>query len=299
MKFKNLPKKDPASVIKNKLALKKIEAKESLDKKVSKAGFKLLLGGTMASSALLLSPASHLSLPTPSFLLPAPASSVSKQVSLSELLSKSLKTFLPKDVYLLSYEKKQKVSEWVSAAYGVRAVTTLSGNTLPAIYGLMGGEQHLMRYPGDTTLAHMRDDEDFAKFLPSGMAPGKGAWGYFASSKEDLTPELAANERYYVAVQTFLLPNWSTDWNLMKSWYKYRKVIIVNTETNQACVAVVGDSGPSTWTGKVFGGSPEVMDAVGLQSGPRKGPVVILFVDDPDNKVPLGPIPFVNAMNYV
>jgi hypothetical protein len=56
-------------------------------------------------------------------------------------------------------------------------------------------------------------------------------------------------------------------------------------------VAAIADSGPAAFTGKQFGGSPEVMEYLG---GVRykKGPVIVFFVDDPDNKVPLGPVEF-------
>ena len=67
-------------------------------------------------------------------------------------------------------------------------------------------------------------------------------------------------------------------------------MIVVNPENGTACVGVVGDTGSAKWTGKQFGGSPELMKALDLHLGPRKGKVVLLFVDDPDNNVPLGPI---------
>lgn len=52
----------------------------------------------------------------------------------------------------------------------------------------------------------------------------------------------------------------------LRDWYKHRKVLIVNTENGNAVVAAIGDSGPAAWTGKQFGGSPEVMEHLG---GPR------------------------------
>ena len=77
----------------------------------------------------------------------------------------------------------------------------------------------------------------------------------------------------------------------LREWYKYRKVLIVNTDNGNAVVAAIADSGPAAWTGKHFGGSPEVMEYLG---GPRykKGPVLIFFVDDPENKIPLGPVDY-------
>ena len=55
-------------------------------------------------------------------------------------------------------------------------------------------------------------------------------------------------------------------------------------------VTALGDAGPAEWTGKQFGASPESMKVLDLHKGSRKGLVIFLFVDDPDNLVPLGPL---------
>ena len=65
---------------------------------------------------------------------------------------------------------------------------------------------------------------------------------------------------------------------------------MINPDNGTACVVVVGDAGPAQWTGKQFGGSPEVMKALDLHEGYHKGKVILAFVDDPENKVPLGPV---------
>jgi len=118
-----------------------------------------------------------------------------------------------------------------------------------------------------------------------GMAPGRGAWGYVPKE----------NETWYAVVQTLYLPDWNTRQPYLRDWYKYRKVLIVNTINGNAVIANIADAGPAAFTGKQFGGSPEVMNYLG---GPRykKGPVIIFFVDDPDNKVPLGPVEY-NEVN--
>ena len=61
-----------------------------------------------------------------------------------------------------------------------------------------------------------------------------------------------------------------------------------------AVVADIADSGPAAWTGKQFGGSPEVMNYLG-GSRYKKGPVTVFFVDDPKNRVPLGPVEYNNV----
>ena len=123
------------------------------------------------------------------------------------------------------------------------------------------------------------------------MAPGLGAWGYFAKSKQDLTTDLEQKEKWYAVVQTLYLPDWNRRQPYLKDWYKFRKVLIVNTQNGNSVIASIADSGPAAWTGKHFGGSPEVMQSLG---GPKykKGSVIVFFVDDPDNKVPLGPVSY-------
>ena len=101
---------------------------------------------------------------------------------------------------------------------------------------------------------------------------------------------MEAIEKYYAVVQTLYLPTWQKDLKFLRDWYKFRKVLIINVETGVAVTAAIGDAGPANWTGKQFGGSPEVMYHLGLAGGPRRGKVLLLFIDDPENKIPLGPV---------
>jgi len=61
-------------------------------------------------------------------------------------------------------------------------------------------------------------------------------------------------------------------------------------------VAAIADSGPAMFTGKSFGGSPEVMNYLG-GARYKKGPVILFFVDDPEHKVPLGPVDYNHVVN--
>ncbi len=65
----------------------------------------------------------------------------------------------------------------------------------------------------------------------------------------------------------------------LREWYKYRKVLVVNPDNGKTIVAVIADAGPAAFTGKHFGGSPEVMAYLGFNVGMQKGPVVLFFVD--------------------
>ncbi|MFZ5844851.1 MAG: hypothetical protein ACOY0S_00070, partial [Patescibacteria group bacterium] len=182
-------------------------------------------------------------------------------------------------------DQEKQISQLLEDVWGIKATAELEGERLNQSYGMIGAEQHLPRFPGDTVAQH-------GEFLQSGITPGLGAWGYFANAKNQLTEDLIQKEKYYVAVQTLYLPDWNTRLKYLRDWYKYRKVLVVNPTNGRAVVAVVADSGPASWTGKHFGGSPEVMAYLGLNVGSQKGPVILYFVDDPQNKVALGPLEY-------
>jgi hypothetical protein len=215
------------------------------------------------------------------------------------LLKAELLDKVPDDVRSLSTEEESKIADVISKDLGFKVAAELDGKRLNRTYGVIGGEQHLYRYPGDTLFAHAQSAQDWAMYGSSGIAPGLGAWGYFAPSKEEFSKEAEQNERYYLAVQTFMAPGFAERVGEYRDFFKFRKMIVVNPKTGQAVVACIGDAGPAVWTGKHLGGSPEVMHELGLAGGPRKGPVLYFFIDDPENKVPLGPIKIADDDQFI
>jgi hypothetical protein len=208
---------------------------------------------------------------------------INKSLSTSSYVSNKLLQILPSEIKPLSEKQETAISHIFYQIFGINAVPKMGSTKLNNVYGLIGAEQHLPRYPGDTIDQH---DE----YQKSGITPGLGGWGYFAYSKNKMNDDLYQKEKYYVAVQTLYLPDWKTRTKFLSNWYKHRKVVVANPKNGKTIIAVVADAGPAMWTGKHFGGSPEVMAYLELNVGKQKGPVVLYFVDDPDNQVPLGPL---------
>jgi hypothetical protein len=200
-----------------------------------------------------------------------------------------LTPLLPQEVVPLSSEQEQIISEKLSSFFTLRVFPELQGKRLNRSYGYIGAEQHLMRYPGDTMDTHFATAEE-AIYAASGMAPGRGAWGYFTDSASSMNAGDIAREKYYIAVPTFLAPGWNENVSDYYAFFKYRKMLVVNAENGKAMVVVIGDAGPAEFTGKHLGGSPEVMSYLERHDGGQKGPVLYFFIDDPENKIPLGPI---------
>lgn len=210
------------------------------------------------------------------------------------LLVERLKKILPEEVRPLESKEEEKILDILNNSYNIRLVSEMSGIRLNRNYGRIGGEQHLYRYPGDNIYAHAENSSDWAMYGSSGIAPGLGAWGYFAQSKDEFREIDKLRERYYIAIPTFLVPGYAENVAKFRDFFKYRKVMVINPNNGHAVVTDIADAGPSVWTDKHLGGSPEVMDHLGLGSGPRKGEVLYFFVDDPKDEVRLGSINYKN-----
>lgn len=206
------------------------------------------------------------------------------------LLAQQLQEQISKEVRPLDSQAEKEILNTLNRNFDFKISAQIQNIRLARNYGLIGGEQHLYRYPGDNLYAHAGNAVEWAKYSAAGIAPHLGAWGYFAISKEDFKEEDKLREQYYLAIQTFLVPGYAENVEKYRDFFKFRKMIVINPKTGQAVVAVIADAGPSEWTGKHLGGSPEMMDMLGLATGPRQGAVLYFFIDDPQNQVPLGPI---------
>ena len=267
---------EQALSLKHNDAVKFLQAKGLEPGKIREHATKLLASGVLAGSVLLA---------TPKFSnLPVGSSTPFLQTeNINQSLAGQLSSILPKKIEPLTPETETEISHILYQAFGINAVAQLGSTKLNNSYGLIGAEQHLPRFPGDTISQH---DE----YQKAGITPGLGGWGYFAYSKSELSDDLIKKEKYYVAVQTLYLPDWNTRTKFLVDFYKHRKVVVVNPVDGKTIICDVADAGPAKWTGKHFGGSPEVMAYLGLNVGMQKGPVILFFVDDPENKVPLGPL---------
>lgn len=284
----------------NKLRLKSLQAESEFyekypkikkflqDKNVNLSKFKtqttkLITTGALTGTLLFANPGISKELPVLTSIVTNldQDNNETKGVSIKGEVVSSLRRLLPSVIAPLDRSTEKTLEKIFKDSIGINVKASLEGEHLNTTYGYIGLEQHLMRYPGDKVTY---------------MAPGKGAWGYFAGSKSELTNRDIEREKWYVVVQTLYLPDWEKRLPYLRDWYKYRKVLVVNTVNGNAVVGDIADSGPAAWTGKHFGGSPEVMESLG---GKRytKGAVLVFFVDDPENKVPLGPVEYNNIEN--
>jgi len=291
--------------LRNKLKLKNLEVRQSFSEKfpevnrfltekgidlgkIREHSAKIIGAGALTGTLLFAPPGNVKSLPPLSEIISSIKSLTEDTGSdlPQKFLIDLLKGILPERARPLTQGEEKKLEQVFEKVIGVKTKADLEGEHLNTTYGYIGAEQHLARYPGDNIYNHPK--------IPSGdegMAPGLGAWGYFSQSRENLTKSLEETEKWYAVVQTLYLPDWNKRAKYLREWYKYRKVLVVNTDNGNAVVAAIADSGPAAWTGRHFGGSPEVMEYLG-GSKYKKGLVLVFFVDDPENKVPLGPVDY-------
>lgn len=251
-----------------------------------------IISGALSGLMLMGIPASGSSIQHATFAGQQNTDSTTGDQPLVNTLSK----IVPSEMRTLTSEEEQMIGGILTDHYGFRVIPDIGGKRLDRTYGLIGAEQHLPRYPGDTIFNHADSTSDWDMFGQSGITPGLGAWGYFASSADQMTEKDKIREKYYIAVQTFLAPDFNNHVAEYRDFFKYRKMLVVNPKTGQAVVADIADAGPSPWTGKHLGGSPEVMYILGLADGPRKGAVLYYFIDDPKDVVPLGPVKSIQSL---
>lgn len=245
----------------------------------------LAVGG--AASALLLAT------PVGSRLGVEQASSfqTTDQIGREAFLVGDLSKLVPQEMRELTPSEEANLANVLSRDFGITVKAEIDQKRLNRTYGLIGQEQHLSRYPGDTMATHFDGSQEEANtHAREGMAPGLGAWRYFANSQQEMTEEDKQREKYYIAVPTFLAKDFNLRFGEYRDFFKYRKMLIVNPENGKAAIADIGDAGPAVWTGKHLGGSPELMHY--LERVDRT-PVLYFFVDDKDSNVPLGPIKLV------
>jgi hypothetical protein len=250
------------------------------------ASSKQLTVGSLAGLFLLTQPIA--AKPPIAFTMQSVASSQS--IEKETFLVYDLKSILPESVGSLNDEQEKMIGEVLSRDFGMTVEASLSGKRLNYSYGLIGQEQHLARFPGDSMLTHFNDPDEAEKYWNYGMAPGLGGFRYFADSKESMTQKDIDREKYYIAVQTFLAPGFDENPKEYLDFFKYRKMLVVNPQNGKAIVADIADAGPSPWTGKQLGGSPEVMNYLERFDGAQRGPVLYFFIDDPNDTIPLGPV---------
>lgn len=246
-----------------------------------------IAAGSLGGIMLLTSPVVPL-LPGPQ--PPAPKENIMPKIDKNVFLITDLHNVLPQNVEPLNTSQEEEILKILERDFGLNVKAELEGIRLNRSYGYIGQEQHLARFPGDTMESHFGNQEDALKFGQQGMAPGLGAWGYFARSADAMTEKDNLFEKYYIAAPTFLAPGFSEHTGEYITFFKYRKMLVVNPNNGRAIVVVIGDAGPAEFTGKHLGGSPEVMQYLERVDGSQKGAVLYFFIDDPNNTVPLGPI---------
>lgn len=213
-----------------------------------------------------------------------PENSVLTKITVEEhqAILEKMRTLVKQAPGHLPKEDEMYLEQQLSDMLGFPVTAELEGHRLNHSVGIVGGEQHLRRFPNDTL-----DQHD--AYLEAGIAPGRGAFGWFTEDGQ-LTEKAIQREKYYFAVQTLYLPDWNSNHAQLKPWYKFRKMIAINPADEVAVVGVVGDAGPALWVQKQFGGSPEIMREGKIWSKEARGRVILFFVDDPEDKIPLGPI---------
>ena len=116
----------------------------------------------------------------------------------------------------------------------------------------------------------------------------RSTYGWFLEQGA-VTEQSELLEKYFVALPLYFFPDWQQDHKQTKQWYKHRKLVLINPIENMLVVVAVGAIGPTIPSRYQCGASPEVIIEGKFWTAAASGKSLLLFVDDPNNTVPLGP----------
>jgi hypothetical protein len=271
---------------KHKSAVKWLNLQGQDLSQIKKNAIKAVATGTVVASLLVTTAAPIIAMSTPNVVY----ENVEENLNYEQILSKINQLLDRKSNYKLTLQEERALAHLISVYTGVQSAPQIEGHRLKNVFGEIATERHMPIFPGQSLNDHLQDHNQKEAFGWTGMTAHPSAWGYFVNSKQQVSADLIENEKYYFAVQTFLIPNWSSNWQTEKEWFKFRKMLIFNPKTGQSAIGVIADSGPARYTGRQFGGSPEIMDAVGLGKNKKIGDAVLLLIDENQNQVALGPV---------
>ena len=210
--------------------------------------------------------------------------SLLSQISAEELedVLNKLRTVLTLPPGQLDRESELYLEQQISEMLGFEVTNILEGHQLQYNTGKIKALPHLKRHPTDAVKSH-------EKYQQASMSQKRGAFGWFLEQGKT-TADTIQLEKYYIALQLFYSPEWSSSPREIKKWYKYRKIVVLNPFDKVAVVCAVGSIGPQIPVRYQFGASPEVIVEGKFWSSQSNGRAIVLFVDDQQNSIPLGPL---------
>jgi hypothetical protein len=220
---------------------------------------------------------------------PSAAHQTAQNISFEEYESiiEKIKILLSYPAGHLQTDSELYLEQQLSDILGFGVTASLDNQRLPFTTGMIKALPHQLRFPDDKL-------EEHSAVLEAGIAQKRGDFGWLMQPHQH-SADNAVAEKYSFCVPLTYLPNWQADHQRLRAWYKKRKVVVINPQNQRAVVGVIADIGPSQTLKYQFGASPEVIREGLLWSPQAQGRVIMLFVDDASDKVPLGLVDFTQA----
>ena len=116
---------------------------------------KQLVVGSLAS-IFLLSPTIVSKMPS---ALSTASAKATQTIDKRVFLVYDLKNVLPDQVRPLTSDEEKNVGEILTRDFGISVSAELDGKRLNTTYGIIGQEQHLPRFPGDSIFSHFSSQQ--------------------------------------------------------------------------------------------------------------------------------------------
>lgn len=180
----------------------------------------------------------------------------------------------------LDSESELYLEQQLSDMLGLQLSSEIEGHRLLYNTGKVKALPHIKLHPTDTISSHTHQ---YAQ-----LSDRRGSYGWFLEQGK-VSEESENLEKFYCALPLYFFSQWQSDYKATKKWYKHRKVLFINPLENMAVVCAVGTIAPNTQSRYQFGASPEAIISGKFWSPRAAGKVLVLFVEDADSTIQLGP----------
>lgn len=180
----------------------------------------------------------------------------------------------------LDSESELYLEQQLGEVLGLEVSSEIAGHRLLYNTGKVKALPHSKLHPTDTIASHV--------FPYAQLSEKRSSYGWFLEQGK-VSEESEKVEKFFCALPLYFFADWQTDPKLAKKWYKHRKIIFINPMENLAVICAVSSIGPNAPSRYQFGASPETIVAGKFWSPRSSGRALVLFVDDPNDTVQLGP----------
>lgn len=172
------------------------------------------------------------------------------------------------------------LEQQLSDIVGFTVSSQFENIALPYIWGKAKSLPHIKRHPTDNL--------DLHEYIHEATITNKRSVYGWLNLVQSTKEEIAIREQYSVTLPLLTFEHPELPSERFIQWFKYKKVLMINPQSKKMAVAQISNIVLPQQPKYALGLSPELSRNLETWRPPSQGNIFFLFVDDAQDKVPLG-----------